>query len=284
MRKSLLLILFFILIFSIISCRSKNKEAESLMSEIGAKEEELSKVGVPSFLQEEQKNLDTSTNTNIGTNLSELKEEVTTNGFELPYLKTNIIIADSKKENDKFKEVPISEEFKTNNYINQDLSPSKKENTKNKIYSSSLKKKVVASYKPKTTYNNDVKVYFSYRNGKNYIDRSSPGKITTVVYVNENVWYVDYNVYAIPYSKIKYYKRYLKKDYLIGIGRNISVVDRRSQLTVFWSGINLSKNKMANGKYVILVHTLFKNSSKKVISSKIKILGKPNYLVVVVAH
>jgi hypothetical protein len=126
-----------------------------------------------------------------------------------------------------------------------------------------------------------TKVYFSYRNGYNYVSKDKPCKITTVLFASKNVWYADYNVYAVPLSKAKVYKKYLIEKYLVGIGRNISIVEGRSQLTVYWTGINIAKKPLPKGNYIIVSSVHLKNSKKQVIGKVIKVLGTGKPLVVV---
>lgn len=285
--KKIFIVLLLVSTVFIYSCRKENKEVESLMSEINTKEEELNKVGIPSFLEEEQRKL-FETNTNLF-----IPKEVYTNEFQM-ITKTDSVKKTKKSNLNETEEIPL-DTMQTKDIYNETLvsqktnritvvKPSEKYTKNQSKFFNKVSTKSLSKVSVTGKHVNKVKLYFSYRNGVRYIDPSYPGKITTVVYVNKNVWYVDYNVYAIPFSKVKNYKKYLTSSYLVGIGRNISVVDGRSQLTVYWSGINVGKSKMANGKYAIVVHVIFKNSSKKVISSKVKVLGEPNYLVVILAR
>lgn len=259
------LVLLIPLLF-LLSCRQEEDNVSNIISEVEQKETELKDLGVPQFLIEEQKGLET--NTNQQTAVKDVNEFFETKVAELSTTNTNI--QEQKLEPSKEDKTPIALE---------NIYDTKKGSTTN------LK---VTAQKPETkqvkTTKRGIKVFFSYRNGKNYVDTRNPGKITTVVYVSRNIWYIDYNVYAIPYDKLSNYKKNLSSKYLIGIGRNISVVDSRSQFTVYWRGRNINKKTLPNGKYSIVVKTSYKNKSKKVISTSTKILGGSKPLVVILAN
>ncbi|MFN4245268.1 MAG: hypothetical protein ACK4F9_03860 [Brevinematia bacterium] len=233
------------------------------------KETELKEVGVPKFLVEEQ---NTQTNTNI--------EELTPK-TQITQPDTNIIFEKIQKDTNITKEFePLSTTFEKPKELNIE---EKKVKHKTSHYIKQEKNDYKKTKNYKSNFLKDFKIYFSYRNGKKFVDRSNPGKITTVVYVSKDVWYIDYNFYAIPSKLISRHKSNLRKKYLIGIGRNISVVDNRSQLTVYWSGININKEKLVNGKYHILVTITLKNQTKRTIFRTSKILGKNNPLIVILA-
>lgn len=263
----LFLIVFLFTSLTLFSCGRDENEVSKIISEVERKETELKDVGVPQFLIEEQKALET--NTNQQPDIKDVDE----------FFRTK---------------TPKTTKVTNTNVLEQKLEPVEEDRTllvsenRYDITKEIITEPKATTQKPKTkqvkTKGRGVKVFFSYKNGKNYIDIRNPGKITTVVYVGRNVWYIDYNVYAIPYSMVKNHKKYLSSKYLIGIGRNISVVDSRSQLTVYWSGRNINKRMLPNGKYSIVVKTNFKNRKKRAISSSTKILGGNKPLVVILAN
>ncbi|MCS7299090.1 MAG: hypothetical protein RMJ37_03885 [Spirochaetia bacterium] len=263
------LVILLVPLLALISCGREENNISNIISEVEQKETELKDVGTPQFLIEEQKGLET--NTNQQTVVKDVDEF-----FETKTLKTTKL--NTTNTNIQEQKLEPSEEDKAF-LVSENRYDIKKENTTDPK---------ATTQKPKTkqvkTNKRGVKVFFSYRNGKNYIDTRNPGKITTVVYVSRNIWYIDYSVYAIPYDKLNNYKKYLSSRYLIGIGRNISVVDLRSQLTVYWRGRNINKKTLPNGKYSIVVKTSYKNKSKKVISTSTKILGGSKPLVVILAN
>ncbi|MEN2998751.1 MAG: hypothetical protein ABDH28_06945 [Brevinematia bacterium] len=269
------------------SCKQKDEDISKIVSEVEKKQTELEEVGVPKFLLEEQKLLETNTNQDV------LPQ---TNVDEFLGIKDKPLIAKSNQQ----QPTPthkVSQEIKYPEITNLEeitekpkkVAPATKLEKEQKlpieVEPAKLEEKVIPEKKPKyKPLHREVKVYFSYKNGKRYIDTNNPGKITAVVYVGEKVWYVDYSVYAIPYKNRAKYRKYLSSKYLIGIGRNISVVDNRSQLTVYWRGSNIYRRFLPNGKYMIVVKTTFKDSRKRVISSFVKHLGKPNPIIVILAN
>ena len=266
MRLIFILLLLFTFVLPL-SCAKKQDEISKVISEVEKKETELKEVGIPSFLLEEQKTEEqktTETNTNFL--ITEKPKEITSTIS--PPEKTDITVFEETQKEYK----PIVE-----NYIPQKIQTKTPE-----------PKKQIKPYKLEKTYRTnslkDFKIYFSHKNGKNYIDKKNPGKITTVLYVDKNIWYIDYNVYAIPSKFFPKYRPYLNEKYLIGIGRNISVVDSRSQLTVYWSGVNLNKKFLTNGKYHIVVNITLKNPKKKPLSKVEKVLGKNSPLEVILAN
>lgn len=258
-------IFLFLVFFIFYGCKREDKNLETMITEVEEKETELKEVGVPKFLVEEQKYLETNTNIIEEKNTNELFDS------ETNFLPTKFVKKDTKKN-----DVIVEEKVKSEVYYEK--SSLKKSYVKPKSVS---KPKVVGVDKTSPM---GLKVYFSYANGKKYIDKRNPGKITSVVYVSREVWYIDFEVYAIPYSYVSKYERKLKTEYLIGIGRNISVVDRRSQLTVYWTGLNLNKKYLPNGKYAIIVKTKHKNHKKNVVSTHTKVLGMSNPIVVILAN
>lgn len=278
----------FVCILFFYSCKQQEEDLSQVVSEVEKKQTELKETGVPSFIIEEQKTLETNTKE---TNTNQISPPDTDEFFETKMTQTMKLskVDETNVVEEKIESLPsISNYTKTYNekdmVLSQEMvSAKKKQVYKSKVSGFSSKKtpSQLTAYKGSKK---DVKVYFSYRNGKKYIDVNNPGKITTVVYVDENVWYVDYSVYAIPYKYLSNYRKYMVRRYLIGIGRNISVVDRRSQFTVYWSGINLDKKFLSNGKYMIVVKNQFKNRSKKIISSYTKMLGLKKPLIVILAN
>ncbi|MCX8029273.1 MAG: hypothetical protein N2712_04670 [Brevinematales bacterium] len=259
-----LLLLLIPLFLIVLSCRQEENNTSQIISEVEQKETELKDIGVPKFLQEEQKMLETNTNQ---MSLPPDTDEFFGTKTKKTNVDKNIIVEEKVMP----REV-VTEEVK------QEFIP-KPVNVKTQKLS---RKPGNDSKKPRM----DLKLFFSYfSKNRKFVDFNNPGKITSVVYVgNKNIWYVDYSVYVIPYKNVSNYKVFLVKKNLIGIGRKISVVDGRSQLTVYWRGKNLDNKLLPNGKYSIVVKAQFRNSNNKIVSSYTKILGGRNPVIVVLAN
>jgi hypothetical protein len=283
-------VVVFLFSFPLIGCKSKQTDSkvEETISELAQKEEELKSIGVPSFITQEQ---------------AKMKEEETNAPIPELQLTREMLAKGTKPQEVIPQEVKPQEalprefetqgvkpqEFKTQEFKPQaeqlirpevkPLSESMPELVKPQV----VEKKNVREVKKVSNYptKSYTKVYFSYRNGYNYVSKDKPCKITTVLFASKNVWYADYNVYAVPLGKAKVYKKYLIEKYLVGIGRNISIVEGRSQLTVYWTGINIAKKPLPKGNYIIVSSVHLKNSKKQVIGKVIKVLGTGKPLVVV---
>ncbi len=256
MRKTISTIVILVVTLSFLSCRqNQNEEAIQVIEEIQKKEEELEKIKVPSFLLKDQEETNVTTMTSVATQ------------------ETQISPSDLSSEDQTIKKQKI-------NQLTQKITEKQKvEVSKYPFEKETLtkynSKKTISSGKPQQSH----KVYFSYKNGYKYISSEAPGKITTVLNVPNKVWYIDYNIYAIQAKNINRYKNYMIKKYLIGIGRNISVYNNQSQLTVYWTGKNLNKSTLPKGKYIIVSSVFMKDKNKKVIARSIKILGQPSNII-----
>jgi len=258
-------VVVFLFSFPLIGCRSNQTDSkvEETISELAQKEEELKSIGVPSFITQEQAKME--------------KEET---NAPIPELQlTREMLAKETKPQEA-----LPREFKTQaeQLIRPEVKPLS-ESMPELVKPQVVEKKNVREVKEVSNYptKSYTKVYFSYRNGYNYVSKDKPCKITTVLFASKDVWYADYNVYAVPLGKAKVYKKYLIEKYLVGIGRNISIVEGRSQLTVYWTGINIAKKPLPKGNYIIVSSVHLKNSKKQVIGKVIKVLGTEKPLVVV---
>ena len=278
-------VVVFLFSFPLIGCKSKQTDSkvEETISELAQKEEELKSIGVPSFITQEQ---------------AKMKEEETNAPIPELQLTREMLAKGTKPQEVIPQEVKPQEapprEFKTQGIKPQEVKPQAEQLIRPEVKPLSesmpelvkpqiVEKKNVREVKKVSNYptKSYTKVYFSYRNGYNYVSKDKPCKITTVLFASKNVWYADYNVYAVPLSKAKVYKKYLIEKYLVGIGRNISIVEGRSQLTVYWTGINIAKKPLPKGNYIIVSSVHLKNSKKQVIGKVIKVLGTGKPLVVV---
>jgi len=273
-------VVVFLFSFPLIGCRSNQTDSkvEETISELAQKEEELKSIGVPSFITQEQAKME--------------KEETNAPIPELQ-LTREMLAKETKPQEALPREVRPQEvipqealprEFKTQaeQLIRLEVKPLS-ESMPELVKPEIVEKKNVREVKKVSNYptKSYTKVYFSYRNGYNYVSKDKPCKITTVLFASKDVWYADYNVYAVPLGKAKVYKKYLIEKYLVGIGRNISIVEGRSQLTVYWTGINIAKKPLPKGNYIIVSSVHLKNSKKQVIGKVIKVLGTEKPLVVV---
>ena len=313
MARGLLILSLIVLILylPLTGCKNKqNKQTEQTISELAQKEEELKNIGVPSFITQEQAKMEKE-ETNVPTpELQIAKKEVKPQEVKPQEVKPQEVTPQKeiKTETPTFKKQTTHEEIISKEAMPQEVKPQEtmshiekspksevkplsesipKETKPQVVEKKEVKEKVkevkkISKY-PTKSY---TKVYFSYRNGYDYVSKGKPCKITTVLFPTKDVWYADYNIYAVPLSKAKVYKKYLIEKYLIGmyligIGRNISIVDGRSQLTVYWTGINIAKKPLPKGEYIIVSSTHLKNMKKKVIGKIIKVLGTEKPLVVV---
>jgi len=268
-------VVVFLFSFPLIGCRSNQTDSkvEETISELAQKEEELKSIGVPSFITQEQAKME--------------KEETNAPIPELQ-LTREMLAKETKPQEVRPQEVipqeALPQEFKTRaeQLIRPEVKPLS-ESMPELVKPQVVEKKNVREVKEVSNYptKSYTKVYFSYRNGYNYVSKDKPCKITTVLFASKDVWYADYNVYAVPLGKAKVYKKYLIEKYLVGIGRNISIVEGRSQLTVYWTGINIAKKPLPKGNYIIVSSVHLKNSKKQVIGKVIKVLGTEKPLVVV---
>ena len=268
-------VVVFLFSFPLIGCRSNQTDSkvEETISELAQKEEELKSIGVPSFITQEQAKME--------------KEETNAPIPELQ-LTREMLAKETKPQEVRPQEVipqeALPREFKTQaeQLIRPEVKPLS-ESMPELVKPQVVEKKNVREVKEVSNYptKSYTKVYFSYRNGYNYVSKDKPCKITTVLFASKDVWYADYNVYAVPLGKAKVYKKYLIEKYLVGIGRNISIVEGRSQLTVYWTGINIAKKPLPKGNYIIVSSVHLKNSKKQVIGKVIKVLGTEKPLVVV---
>jgi hypothetical protein len=268
-------VVVFLFSFPLIGCRNNQTDSkvEETISELAQKEEELKSIGVPSFITQEQAKME--------------KEET---NAPIPELQlTREMLAKETKPQEVKPQEALPREFKTQEvkpHAEQLIRPEVKplsESMPELVKAQVVEKKNVREVKKVSNYptKSYTKVYFSYRNGYNYVSKGKPCKITTVLFASKDVWYADYNVYAVPLGKAKVYKKYLIKKYLVGIGRNISIVEGRSQLTVYWTGINIAKKPLPKGNYIIVSSVHLKNSKKQFIGKVIKVLGTEKPLVVV---
>jgi hypothetical protein len=323
MARGLLILSLIVLVLylPLTGCKNKqNKQTEQTISELAQKEEELKNIGVPSFITQEQAKMEKE-ETNVPTpELQIAKKEVKPQEVKPQETMSQEVIPQEvtpqkeiKTETPTFKKQTTHEEIISKEATPQEVKPQEtmSQETMSHIEKSPksevkpLSESIPKETKPQVVEKKEVKekvkevkkiskyptksytkVYFSYRNGYDYVSKDKPCKITTVLFPNKDVWYADYNIYAVPLSKAKVYKKYLIEKYLIGmyligIGRNISIVDRRSQLTVYWTGINIAKKPLPKGKYIIVSSTHLKNMKKKVIGKIIKVLGTEKPLVVV---
>ena len=273
-------VVVFLFSFPLIGCRSNQTDSkvEETISELAQKEEELKSIGVPSFITQEQAKME--------------KEET---NAPIPELQlTREMLAKETKPQEALPREVRPQEFKTQEIKTQEFKPQAEQLIRPEVKPLSesmpelvkpqvVEKKNVREVKEVSNYptKSYTKVYFSYRNGYNYVSKDKPCKITTVLFASKDVWYADYNVYAVPLGKAKVYKKYLIEKYLVGIGRNISIVEGRSQLTVYWTGINIAKKPLPKGNYIIVSSVHLKNNKKQVIGKVIKVLGTEKPLVVV---
>lgn len=280
MKEFLVILLIFASAF-IFSCKQKGEDVSKIISEIEEKEAELKEVGVPKFLREEQKALETNTNQDV---VPISPDELWgTRGGEVPGKSSNTNVLVSQGVEHKL-EYPFTPESLPPGVRTPAIRKEKPETLDKKIPVTEPK---ISRGEPRAYHYpspREVKLYFSYENKKTYVDTYNPGKITAVAYVGGNVWYIDYRVYAIPYRKRSAYRSYMTGKYLIGFGKNISVVDGRSQFTVYWSGRNLGGRLMPNGKYIVVVKMVHKDRNKKRIASRTKILGRGSPVVVILAN
>jgi hypothetical protein len=258
-------VIVFLFSFPLIGCRSEQTDSkvEETISKLAQKEEELKSIGVPSFITQEQAKME--------------KEETNAPIPELQLTREMLAKGTKPQEVIPQEVIPQAEQLIRSEV--KPLSESMPELVKPQV----VEKKNVREVKKVSNYptKSYTKVYFSYRNGYNYVSKDKPCKITTVLFASRDVWYADYNVYAVPLGKAKVYKKYLIEKYLVGIGRNISIVEGRSQLTVYWTGINIAKKPLPKGNYIIVSSVHLKNSKKQVIGKVIKVLGTEKPLVVV---
>jgi len=318
MARGLLILSLIVLILylPLTGCKNKqNKQTEQTISELAQKEEELKNIGVPSFITQEQAKMEKE-ETNVPTPelqiaKKEVKPQETMSQEAMPQEVIPQEVTPQKEiktETPTFKkqtthEEIISKEVKPQEAMPHEAMPHVEKSPKSEV--KPLSESIPKETKPQVVEKKEVKekvkevkkiskyptksytkVYFSYRNGYDYVSKDKPCKITTVLFPTKDVWYADYNIYAVPLSKAKVYKKYLIEKYLIGmyligIGRNISIVDGRSQLTVYWTGINIAKKPLPKGKYIIVSSTHLKNMKKKFIGKIIKVLGTEKPLVVV---
>jgi hypothetical protein len=280
----------FLFSFPLIGCKSKQADSkvEETISELAQKEEELKSIGVPSFITQEQAKMEKE-ETNAPIPELQLTREMLAKGTKPQEVKPQEVRPQEalpqgvKPQEFKTQEVK-PQEFKTRaeQLIRPEVKPLS-ESMPELVKPQVVEKKNVREVKKVSNYptKSYTKVYFSYRNGYNYVSKDKPCKITTVLFASRDVWYADYNVYAVPLGKAKVYKKYLIEKYLVGIGRNISIVEGRSQLTVYWTGINIAKKPLPKGNYIIVSSVHLKNSKKQVIGKVIKVLGTEKPLVVV---
>jgi hypothetical protein len=268
-------VVVFLFSFPLIGCKSKQTDSkvEETISELAQKEEELKSIGVPSFITQEQAKMEKE-ETNAPIPELQLTREMLAKGTK----PQEVIPQEVKTQEVKPQEVKHQAEQLIRPEV-KPLSESMPELVKPQV----VEKKNVREVKKVSNYptKSYTRVYFSYRNGYNYVSKDKPCKITTVLFASRDVWYADYNVYAVPVGKAKVYKKYLIEKYLVGIGRNISIVEGRSQLTVYWTGINIAKKPLPKGNYIIVSSVHLKNSKKQVIGKVIKVLGTEKPLVVV---
>ena len=282
-------VVVFLFSFPLIGCRSKQTDSkvEETISELAQKEEELKSIGVPSFITQEQAKMEKE-ETNAPIPELQLTREMLAKGTKpQEVIPQEVIPQEALPQEIKPREFKTQEvkpqEFKTRaeQLIRPEVKPLS-ESMPELVKPQVVEKKNVREVKKFSNYptKSYTKVYFSYRNGYNYVSKDKPCKITTVLFASRDVWYADYNVYAVPLSKAKVYKKYLIEKYLVGIGRNISIVEGRSQLTVYWTGINIAKKPLPKGNYIIVSSVHLKNSKKQVIGKVIKVLGTEKPLVV----
>jgi len=282
-------VVVFLFSFPLIGCRSKQTDSkvEETISELAQKEEELKSIGVPSFITQEQAKMEKE-ETNAPIPELQLTREMLAKGTKpQEVIPQEVIPQEALPQEIKPREFKTQEvkpqEFKTRaeQLIRPEVKPLS-ESMPELVKPQVVEKKNVREVKKVSNYptKSYTKVYFSYRNGYNYVSKDKPCKITTVLFASRDVWYADYNVYAVPLSKAKVYKKYLIEKYLVGIGRNISIVEGRSQLTVYWTGINIAKKPLPKGNYIIVSSVHLKNSKKQVIGKVIKVLGTEKPLVV----
>jgi hypothetical protein len=278
-------VVVFLFSFPLIGCRSNQTDSkvEETISELAQKEEELKSIGIPSFITQEQAKME--------------KEE---RNAPIPELQlTREMLAKETKPQEALPREVIPQEVRPQEALPREVRPQEvkpqaeqlirpevkplSESMPELVKPQVVEKKNVREVKEVSNYptKSYTKVYFSYRNGYNYVSKDKPCKITTVLFASKDVWYADYNVYAVPLGKAKVYKKYLIEKYLVGIGRNISIVEGRSQLTVYWTGINIAKKPLPKGNYIIVSSVHLKNSKKQVIGKVIKVLGTEKPLVVV---
>jgi hypothetical protein len=283
-------VVVFLFSFPLIGCKSKQTDSkvEETISELAQKEEELKSIGVPSFITQEQAKMEKE-ETNAPIPELQVTREILAKGTKPQEVRPQEAVPQEALPREFKTQGVKPQEFKTQEVKPQaeqlirpevkPLSESMPELVKPQV----VEKKNVREVKKVSNYltKSYTKVYFSYRNGYNYVSKDKPCKITTVLFASRDVWYADYNVYAVPLSKAKVYKEYLIEKYLIGIGRNISIVEGRSQLTVYWTGINIAKKTLPKGNYIIVSSVHLKNSKKQVIGKVIKVLGTEKPLVVV---
>jgi len=268
-------VVVFLFSFPLIGCRSKQTDSkvEETISELAQKEEELKSIGVPSFITQEQAKMEKE-ETNAPIPELQLTREMLAKGTKPQEVIPQEVIPQEA----------LPQEFKpqAEQLIRPEVKPLS-ESMPELVKPQVVEKKNVREVKKVSNYptKSYTKVYFSYRNGYNYVSKDKPCKITTVLFASKDVWYADYNVYAVPLGKAKVYKKYLIEKYLVGIGRNISIVEGRSQLTVYWTGINIAKKPLPKGNYIIVSSVHLKNSKKQVIGKVIKVLGTEKPLVVV---
>jgi len=268
-------VVVFLFSFPLIGCRSNQTDSkvEETISELAQKEEELKSIGVPSFITQEQAKMEKE-ETNAPIPELQLTREMLAKGTKPQEVRPQEVIPQEA----------LPQEFKTRaeQLIRPEVKPLS-ESMPELVKPQVVEKKNVREVKEVSNYptKSYTKVYFSYRNGYNYVSKDKPCKITTVLFASKDVWYADYNVYAVPLGKAKVYKKYLIEKYLVGIGRNISIVEGRSQLTVYWTGINIAKKPLPKGNYIIVSSVHLKNSKKQVIGKVIKVLGTEKPLVVV---
>jgi len=268
-------VVVFLFSFPLIGCRSNQTDSkvEETISELAQKEEELKSIGVPSFITQEQAKMEKE-ETNAPIPELQLTREMLAKGTKPQEVRPQEVIPQEA----------LPREFKTQaeQLIRPEVKPLS-ESMPELVKPQVVEKKNVREVKEVSNYptKSYTKVYFSYRNGYNYVSKDKPCKITTVLFASKDVWYADYNVYAVPLGKAKVYKKYLIEKYLVGIGRNISIVEGRSQLTVYWTGINIAKKPLPKGNYIIVSSVHLKNSKKQVIGKVIKVLGTEKPLVVV---
>ena len=268
-------VVVFLFSFPLIGCRSNQTDSkvEETISELAQKEEELKSIGVPSFITQEQAKMEKE-ETNAPIPELQLTREMLAKGTKPQEVIPQEVIPQEA----------LPQEFKpqAEQLIRPEVKPLS-ESMPELVKPQVVEKKNVREVKKVSNYptKSYTKVYFSYRNGYNYVSKDKPCKITTVLFASKDVWYADYNVYAVPLGKAKVYKKYLIEKYLVGIGRNISIVEGRSQLTVYWTGINIAKKPLPKGNYIIVSSVHLKNSKKQVIGKVIKVLGTEKPLVVV---
>jgi hypothetical protein len=298
-------VVVFLFSFPLIGCRSNQTDSkvEETISELAQKEEELKSIGVPSFITQEQAKMEKE-ETNAPIPELQLTREMLAKETKPQEVKPQEALPRESLPQEALPREVIPREFKTQEVIPQEVKPQEFKTREVKPQAEQLirpevkplsesmpelvkpqvvEKKNVREVKKVSNYptKSYTKVYFSYRNGYNYVSKDKPCKITTVLFASKDVWYADYNVYAVPLGKAKVYKKYLIKKYLVGIGRNISIVEGRSQLTVYWTGINITKKPLPKGNYIIVSSVHLKNSKKQVIGKVIKVLGTEKPLVVV---